>query len=582
MKRVDSSGTLCLLVLSVALGRACAQTPAALGGVVRDPQGAPELGALVELLGPSALVVAHTYTDDHGRYVLSSLVPGRYQLRSTAAFLRPALRKDVRLTAGGRTLADLTMGALFEAGDWFPVERRPAGEPADNWRWTLRSTAERPLLRLVAADESDASDPSNSTAEPAGEAQSSADGAGPRRLQGEISTLEGTAGFEQDGWRQVVSLNRQEANGAVELLQTSFGHSNEGPLGSSGANTFTLETGYQQSQPITHSLFRAVASLASYPEIGSARGEGLQAINLATGERIVLGDLVTIDAGTLLSAERLVATHLSSSPFFRAEVHPSSTLAVMYRFAASRSTQRLEDLGETAPDPLPLADAQGRPLGNVASHQQIALTHQTSHDSEAISLYQDGFAAGFVEGGGLSSLGELAGLPITENRGNGTFVAAVGGYRAQGLSSLWTRSISPSLKATVEADLGTTLQIRTAELSLLQLQSGLKACIKPALNADLAGSVHRTSTTFDIGYRWQPTRSMAVINSFEVPANEAYLNLKLRQSLWRGDRLRGVSAVLEASNLLEEGYQPVVGPDGKTLFLAQIPRSLQAGLVFSF
>ena len=582
MKRVDSSGTLWLLVLSVALGRAYAQTPAALGGVVRDPQGTPELGALVELLGPSALVVAHTYTDDHGRYVLSSLVPGHYQLRSTAAFLRPALRKDVRLTAGGRTLANLTMGALFEAGDWFPVERRPAGEPADNWRWTLRSTAERPLLRLVGSDESDPANPTRPTEEQDEDARSDADAAGTRRLQGKISILEGAAGFEQDGWRQVVSLNRQEANGAVELLQTSLGHSSEGPRGGSGADTFTLQAGYQQSQPITHSQFRAVASLASYPEIGSARSDGLQAINLATGERIVLGDIVTIDAGTLLSAERLVATHLSSSPFFRAEVHPSSTLAVMYRFAGSRSTQRLEDLGETAPDPLPLANAQGRPLGNVASHQQIALAHQTEHDSEMISIYQDGFAAGFVEGAGLSGLGELAGLPVTENRGNGTFVAALGGYRARGLGGSWTRSLNSSLKTTVQADLGTTLQARSAELSLMQLQSGLIACLRPAISADLGGSVQRTATTFDIGYRWQPAKTMAAINSFEVPANQAYLNLRLKQSLWRGDRLRGVSAVLEASNLLEEGYQPVMGPDGKTLFLAQIPKSLQAGLVFSF
>jgi hypothetical protein len=30
---------------------------------------------------------------------------------------------------------------------WLPIERRSADEPDDDWKWTLRSTANRPLLR---------------------------------------------------------------------------------------------------------------------------------------------------------------------------------------------------------------------------------------------------------------------------------------------------------------------------------------------------------------------------------------------------------------------------------------------------
>ena len=46
--------------------------------------------------------------------------------------------------------------------------------------------------------------------------------------------------------------------------------------------------------------------------------------------------------------------------------------------------------------------------------------------------------------------------------------------------------------------------------------------------------------------------------------------------------LRGMDAVVEATNLLAQGYEPLISPDGQTLFLAQVPRGVLAGLAFSF
>ena len=72
------------------------------------------------------------------------------------------------------------------------------------------------------------------------------------------------------------------------------------------------------------------------------------------------------------------------------------------------------------------------------------------------------------------------------------------------------------------------------------------------------------------------------MDRFDDPSDQAYLSCSLRQKLWTGHRLQGIDAVLEATNLLEEGYQPMVAADGQTLILAQAPRALQAGLSFSF
>jgi hypothetical protein len=73
------------------------------------------------------------------------------------------------------------------------------------------------------------------------------------------------------------------------------------------------------------------------------------------------------------------------------------------------------------------------------------------------------------------------------------------------------------------------------------------------------------------------------VNAYNASPNEAYLSFYLRQRLACGHFLpNGMDAVVEATNLLEQGYQPVLAPDGRTLFLAQVPRAIQGGLAFNF
>ncbi len=593
MRRVDSSIAAMLLLLSTAMGRAFAQEQAAVRGVVRDLHGIPQLGALVELLGPGSSVLAHTYTDDHGRYLLAAPQPGSYQLRTSAAFLLPVLRRNLRVVPGGKTLANVTMSALFEVGDWFPVERRGKTEPADDWRWTLRSSAERPLLRLAGsleiehsmedeqsggADEAKtdvaSSLPAVSDFESGGEQGSSS-----VRQHQELNFLSGSSGVTGDGLQQSWRAERETVRGGILSVRTSVGGHSEGE----GAPAISLSMGYQQGNSFTHSQYRVVAGFSSLPEVVGIGGAGYQAATLATGERIVLGDLVTIDAGTLLSAERLVSSRVSTAPFLRLLVHPAGDLAVMYRYAGSREAQSLDDLDAVPMRRTPLSDAQGRPIGRAASHQELALSRSTDFDVATLAVYRDAFAAGAVEGGGATSADGFANMPVLANRGSGQFVVALDGYTAQGVSASWTHSFSADLKATLEADFGTTLAVQGSKVTTLRsLQESIAGCSRPALTADVVGQVPKTATTFEVRYHWQPRYTMTVINAFNAASDEAYASVLLKQRLWRGRKLRSVSAVLEASNLLEEGYQPVIGPDGETLFLAQVPRRVQAGLTFSF
>jgi len=118
---------LALMMLMARHGYAAPGSPssdAALSGVVRDAHGVPQMGALVQLLTADATTIATAFTDTHGRYLMSTVLPGRYQLRATAAFFAPVSRPNIRLQAGAQAIVNLTMNTLYETQSWLPAQKR--------------------------------------------------------------------------------------------------------------------------------------------------------------------------------------------------------------------------------------------------------------------------------------------------------------------------------------------------------------------------------------------------------------------------------------------------------------------------
>ena len=150
------------------------------------------------------------------------------------------------------------------------------------------------------------------------------------------------------------------------------------------------------------------------------------------------------------------------------------------------------------------------------------------------------------------------------------------------MSMSWTHEVGAAFVTDVALELGSALERTSTPLIGVNLDTGLTHTIEPALRAQAKGHIARTGTNYKVQYRWQPGATLDSVDSFNNALDQAYLSCSLKQKLWAGHRLQGIDAVLEATNLLEEGYQPMVEPDGQTLILAQVPRNLQAGLSFSF
>jgi hypothetical protein len=76
---------LTLMLTTAAISRAAEPPPAAVSGVVRDAQGVAQMGALVQVVASDSALVGTAFTDLQGRYLIVHLLPGKYQVRASAA-----------------------------------------------------------------------------------------------------------------------------------------------------------------------------------------------------------------------------------------------------------------------------------------------------------------------------------------------------------------------------------------------------------------------------------------------------------------------------------------------------------------
>ena len=118
--------------------------PGAISGYVRNISGAPQMGAVVQILGTANRSLT-VFTDGAGYYVATGLLPGLYTLKVTAPSFLPALREKVGLRPGATLNVNVTLSTLLGVMQLGPIRSLP---DEDDWKWTLRSVANRPILRV--------------------------------------------------------------------------------------------------------------------------------------------------------------------------------------------------------------------------------------------------------------------------------------------------------------------------------------------------------------------------------------------------------------------------------------------------
>jgi Carboxypeptidase regulatory-like domain len=563
-----------LTLLTVAVGVAAGQS-AAVSGVVRDAQGVAQLGALVQVVADDSAVLGTAFTDLHGRYLITRLLPGKYEVRASAALYVPALRGNLQLRTGAQAIVNLTLNTLYETATWIPAERRKADEPSDDWKWTMRSAANRPLLRL--AEDGDVIMVSSSVTESSPKHSD--------RARAEMT--EGDGGFANSGMHNVFALERTLDDGAGLTLHADIGKQ---PGPSTVGPSTEVATGYETRLGFA-GAGRAVMSYQSHPELLSSSGTpGLDAMQVSTAQQMKIGDFANLEAGGTLYVVRSSGYASGSRPFLKISAHPVKEWTVGYRMATSQNLQSFAGL-DSVQQELPVAMMyQGRLQTEQGHHQEFTASRKTGPGLVQISYYRDSLDRVAVSGGGALGAADIQqtsqpgvnGIVADSTTGNFRLLSA--GYKNQGLNVMLTEPLTPNMWVAVEYATGAALAEKAgAVMSLPTVGTSLSPQTAQTATIALRGKVLRSGTRVRASYRWQPARLVTAVDPYASFSDQAYFSCYVRQALRLGHLLpAGLDATVDVTNLLAQGYRPFLSADGSTLFLAQSPRTLQAGLAFTF
>lgn len=568
-----------LMLALVPAAQAAGPGTSTISGVVRDAQGVAQMGALVQVLGANAATLGTAFTDPRGRYVITNLSPGLYLVRASATLFVPATRNNLQLRYGAAEVVNLTLAALFDTASWLPAQRRRSDEPNDDWKWTLRSMANRPILRIVDQD---------TTIEVSSSAENKSKG--PRTSVRE-SVASGDGGFGSGGLHDVLTLHRVLDDGADMVLRSDVS-SPRMPAGTAPSQEFDL--GYERAGSFG-SATRTMVSFRSHPELIAAgpsgvanASRGLESLDIMGAQRASLGDVVELEVGSDLSAVSAGGTSgFESHPFLRLTAHPSGTWTLQYRLASDPELQGFDDITSGQRE-VPVALVRdGRLALESGHHQEFSASHKTGRATVSGAYYRDVMHRTAVSGGGASYPQEAApdAIPtgMVVDPTTGTFGILAQGYTSNGVRLTASAPLTEGLWIAAEYSTGEGMASSTGgDVSLAEAVAGLSAHQAHALTVALKGRLS-TGTRLRSSYRWQQANMVSAIDPYSAFGDQAYLSVLLRQPIRMGNHLpRGLAATIDVTNLLAEGYRPFLSADGRTLYFAQAPRTIQAGLSFSF
>jgi hypothetical protein len=545
---------------------------ATIAGTVRDSGGVPQMGAAVEVFTGAETAIT-VFTDDHGRYAVPGLTPGHYEIKATAVSFLPALRENIVLRPGSKLIVNLTLNTLFEAIATLPVRVR-TNQDDDDWKWTLRSTANRPVLRVLdngplvvvskSADQND------------------------RVLKARVAFV---AGASNEG------LGNPSDEAASFRVEKS--------LFSSGILTFNgnmAGAGDWSTQPsVLHASYKHQTADGHTPEVmftmrrfgvlnSSDQQAALQALALTLSDTMQVMDFAEINYGAEYQSIQYQGRNAAFRPFGSVAVHLSPDSVVEYRFATSLPDTRAAKGFDSAPADLSESGPRVTATNSAtriedAHHQEVSYSRRYGKNRFQVAAFSDR----------INSTALLGVGNVDDSLGNGnilsdpfsqTFTYNGGSFSTRGFRAVAQRQFSPALTATFDYSYGGVLTLgNPAALEAGAGENAFDTVHRQAIAAKLAGKVPGSNTTLIASYKMTDGKALIPVDAFNVSPGQAdpYLNFFVRQPLPTLNFLPGqMEALIDVRNLLAEGYTPVFGQDGRTLYLVQAGRSIRGGVAFSF
>ena len=551
-----------VVALGLALPVSAADKPGSISGFVRSASGMPQMGALVEVVGSAARSLK-VFTDEHGYYAASGLQAGSYEVKVSAPSFLPALREHVGLRAGAAAVVNLTLNTLFDN-----VQLAPAKQTSDDddWKWVLRTVSNRPILRVLEDDT------------PALEAQN-----GDHQFKGALSFVGGSA---SDGFGSASDMSTgfkvEKSIFAADVLALT------GNLDyNSGSPNAALRASFQHrmsngSEPRIALTMRRLAS----PDL-NLKSSGMQALALSTSDDVTLGDVLELKFGSELQTIQFLGRVTAFRPFGSADLHISPNTVIEYAYATSQPDARGEkgfdsapvDLSESGPR---MSLSRFSPALEHAHHHEISLSRRVGKTNLQLAVYSDR-----VNDPALTGVGDVSSTSgeVLPDIYSFSFTYQGRDLDTKGLRLVVQRKINADLTATLDYGYGGVLDLARPDATLTDVRELTTIRDRHSLAAKANGKLSTTKTEWSASYRWTSGPALTPVDWFNASAGQVdpYLSFLIRQPIPGTGFLPGhIEALIDVRNLLAQGYVPVMGNDGHTVYLVQSSRSVRGGVAFTF
>ena len=588
--RRSQAALIALLGCLVAAPRVCrAAQPlklsGAITGLVTNSLGVPQMGAVVVLYNRQDRAYERAITDERGEFKFLGLFPDSYSLRISLASFVPAMKRNILVQPGMRSVLAVNLSTLFSSIQFAypPVEN--GSFMTDDWKWILRSaSATRPVLRFKG--EALAKPPQR-----AAHATVFSDTRGVLRLSAGDGPMVSGIGSEADLGTAFALATSVFGNNSLEVSGNLGYGSQTGVPAAAFRTTYSRTSGGPQvSVTMRQLLLPGRVDGASDP----ATTPMLRSVATSVDDRAQIAHNVSLQYGFTLDSVSFVEHLNSFSPYARLvySLGDHGEVAAAYTSGNARpdlagegpqDSEFLHDLNTLALFPR-LSLLGGRPKMQRGDNYELSYTRKARSRVYRVSGYRESVANAALS---LIAPDATYGGDLLPDLFTGNAIFNAGNYQSSGYTASVTQNLGESLSATVMYGGVDVLSVTGDTFGTSdELRSMMRSRRRQAVMGRIAATSPWTGTHVIASYQWtgdsravMPGQLYTTQTLHPLPG----LNFYIRQPIpglsnlpWR------IEATADLRNLLAQGYLPLSGVNGQQVVLVETPRSFRGGLSFIF
>ena len=588
--RRSQAALIALLGCLVAAPRVCrAAQPlklsGAITGLVTNSLGVPQMGAVVVLYNRQDRAYERAITDERGEFKFLGLFPDSYSLRISLASFVPAMKRNILVQPGMRSVLAVNLSTLFSSIQFAypPVEN--GSFMTDDWKWILRSaSATRPVLRFTG--EALAKPPRRTP-----HATVFSDTRGVLRLSAGDGPMVSGIGSEADLGTAFALATSVFGNNSLEVSGNLGYGSQTGVPAAAFRTTYSRTSGGPQvSVTMRQLLLPGRVDGASDP----ATPPMLRSVATSVDDRAQIAHNVSLQYGFTLDSVSFVEHLNSFSPYARLvySLGDHGEVAAAYTSGNARpdlagegpqDSEFLHDLNTLALFPR-LSLLGGRPKMQRGDNYELSYTRKARSRVYRVSGYRESVANAALS---LIAPDATYGGDLLPDLFTGNAIFNAGNYQSNGYTASVTQNLGESLSATVMYGGVDVLSVTGDTFGTSdELRSMMRSRRRQAVMGRIAATSPWTGTHVIASYQWtgdsravMPGQLYTTQTLHPLPG----LNFYIRQPIpglsnlpWR------IEATADLRNLLAQGYLPLSGVNGQQVVLVETPRSFRGGLSFIF